>query len=153
MSNTRDWYWFLNTLVRIHVSCEDGADCFSYIEHVVRQGETPPLHVHMREDEIFHLLEGEFKFRLNEQEFTRMPGDVVFIPKGTPHTFLSLSPAGGRFFSVTRGEDFERFLRAMWRKAERDELPPPVAPTPGMIAELGAAAAANHMPVVGPPLM
>lgn len=152
MNTSGDWHWFLNTLVRIHVSCDDSADRISYIEHVVRTGESPPLHIHEREDEIFHLLEGEFKFRLNDQEFTRKPGDVVFIPKGTPHTFLSLSPSGGRFFSVTTGEDFERFLRAMWRRAERAELPLPTAPTPGMVEQLGAAAAAHRMPVIGPPL-
>lgn len=153
MNNTRDRYWFLNTLVRIHVSYEDGDDRISYIEHVVRQGESPPLHIHEREDEIFHLLEGEFRFRLNDQEFTRMPGDVVFIPKGASHTFLSLSSEGGRFFSVTTGEDFERFLRSMWRRAERAELPPPAAPTPEMIEALGKAAARHHMPVIGPPLV
>lgn len=152
MSTTNDWHWFLNTLVRIHVSCEDNADRISYIEHIVRQGESPPLHIHDREDEIFHLLEGEFKFRLNDEEFTRKPGDVVFIPKGAPHTFLSLSPAGGRFFSVTTGEDFERFMRGLWRIAERVELPTPGAPTTEAIEMLGKAAAVNHMHVVGPPL-
>lgn len=152
MNNNRDWHWFLNTLVRIHISCDDGSDHISYIEHIVRQGESPPLHIHEREDEIFHLLEGEFKFRLRDDEFTCGPGEVVFIPKGAPHTFLSLSPAGGRFFSVTTGEDFERFMRGLWRAAERAELPPPGASTPEAIEMLGKAAAANHMPVVGPPL-
>lgn len=152
MNTSHDWHWFLNTLVRIHVSSADGADRISYIEHIVRQGESPPLHIHEREDEIFHLLEGEFKFRLDNREFTRRPGDVVFIPKGAPHTFLSLSPSGGRFFSVTTGEDFERFLRAMWRPASKAELPDPVAPTPAMIEALGQAAAQHHMPVIGPPL-
>ncbi|MBK6832471.1 MAG: cupin domain-containing protein [Flavobacteriales bacterium] len=152
MNNTRDWHWFLNTLVRIHVSGDDGSDRISYIEHIVRQGESPPLHIHEREDEIFHLLEGEFKFRLRGDEFTCGPGEVVFIPKGAPHTFLSLSPAGGRFFSATTGEDFERFMRGLWRIAERAELPTPGAPTPEAIEALGKAAAAHHMPVVGPPL-
>jgi quercetin dioxygenase-like cupin family protein len=57
------YHWFLNTLVRIHVSCDEGTDNISYIEHHVRQGESPPLHIHEREDEIFHLIAGNFTFR------------------------------------------------------------------------------------------
>ncbi|HNO06615.1 MAG TPA: cupin domain-containing protein [Flavobacteriales bacterium] len=154
------YHWFLNTLVRVHVSCEEGTDNISYIEHHVRKGESPPLHnlsrafggTHEREDEIFHLVAGDFTFRQGDAEVKKVPGDVVFIPKGTPHTFRCDS-ATGHFFSITTGRDFEHFLRAMWRPAERDELPSPAAPTSADIEALGKAAAAHHMPVVEPPLM
>jgi len=154
------YHWFLNTLVHVHVSCEEGTDNISYIEHHVRKGESPPLHnlsrafggTHEREDEIFHLVAGDFTFRQGDAEVKKVPGDVVFIPKGTPHTFRCDS-ATGHFFSITTGRDFEHFLRAMWRPAERDELPSPAAPTSADIEALGKAAAAHHMPVVEPPLM
>lgn len=145
------YHWFLNTLVRVHVSCDEGSDRISYIEHHVRQGESPPLHIHEREDEIFHLLAGEFTFRQGDEEVKKGPGDVIFIPKGVPHTFRCDS-ATGHFFSITTGRDFELFLRAMWRPAERDELPTPAVPSPADIEALGKSAAAHHMPVVGPPL-
>lgn len=151
MTTPGDWHWFLNTLVRVHVSCDDGSDRISYIEHIVRKGESPPLHIHEREDEIFHVLEGEFKFRQGESEFVRGEGSVVLIPKGTPHTFLCLSQRG-HLFSITTGRDFELFLRAMWRPATKAELPEPIAPTPAMIEALGQAAAQHRMPVIGPPL-
>jgi quercetin dioxygenase-like cupin family protein len=146
------YHWFLNTLVRVHISCDEGTDHISYIEHRVRKGESPPLHIHEREDEIFHLLEGEFTFRMGDDLHRKRPGDVVFIPKGTPHTFRCDS-ATGHCFSITTGRDFELFLRAMWRPAERAELPVPSAPSPADIEALGKAAAAHHMPVVGPPLV
>ncbi len=145
------FHWFLNTLVRVHVSCDEGTDHIAYIEHHVRQGESPPLHIHECEDEIFHLLEGDFAFRSSDTEEEKGPGDVVFIPKGTPHTFRCDSTIG-HFFSITSGRDFELFLRAMRRPAERAELPSPAAPSPADIEALGKAAAAHHMPVVGPPL-
>lgn len=146
------YHWFLNTLVRVHVSCDEGSDHISYIEHHVRQGESPPLHIHEREDEIFHLLAGEFTFKHGDAEVKKGPGDVIFIPQGTPHTFRCDS-ATGHFFSITTGRDFEIFLRSMWRSAERAELPPPVAPSPADIEALVKAAADHRMPVVGPPLM
>lgn len=145
------YHWFLNTLVRVHVSCSEGTDHISYIEHHVRQGESPPLHIHEREDEIFHLIAGEFTFRKGDAETNGKPGDVVFIPKGTPHSFRCDS-ATGHFFSVTTGCDFELFLRDVWRPADRAELPVPTAPSPADIEALGKAAAAHHMPVVGPPM-
>jgi quercetin dioxygenase-like cupin family protein len=145
------YHWFLNTLVRVHVSCDEGTDNISYIEHHVRQGESPPLHIHEREDEIFHLLAGSFTFRQGETDVRKGPGDVIFIPKGTPHTFRCDS-ATGHFFSITTGRDFELFLRALWRPAERGELPTPAAPTPAQIDGLVKVAAVHHMPVVGPPL-
>ena len=145
------YHWFLNTLVRVHVSCDEGTDNISYIEHHVRQGESPPLHIHEREDEIFHLLEGNFTFRQGDADVRKGPGDVIFIPKGTPHTFRCDS-ATGHFFSITTGRDFELFLRALWRPAERGELPTPAAPTPAQIDGLVKVAAVHHMPVVGPPL-
>lgn len=151
MATPGDWHWFLNTLVRIHVSCEDGADGISYIEHHVRKGESPPLHKHEREDEIFHVLGGEFRFKQGGAEFVRGPGDVVLIPKGAPHSFLCLSERG-HLFSVTTGRDFELFLRAMWRPATKAELPEPIAPTPQVIEALVSAAARHHMPVIGPPM-
>lgn len=145
------YYWFLNTLVRVHVSCDEGSNNISYIEHHVRQGESPPLHIHEREDEIFHVLTGNFIFRQGSADLKKGPGDVVFIPKGTPHTFRCDSTTG-HLFSITTGRDFELFLRAMWRPAERAELPTPVAPSPADIDTLVKAAAEHHMPVVGPPL-
>lgn len=151
MTTPGNWHWFLNTLVRVHVSCDDGSDRISYIEHIVRKGESPPLHIHECEDEIFHVLEGEFKFHQGGSEFVRGAGSVVLIPKGTPHTFLCLSERG-HLFSVTTGRDFELFLRAMWRPATKAELPEPIAPTPSMIEALGQAAAQHRMPVIGPPL-
>ena len=54
--------WFLNTRVTIRVSYTDGADGISVLEHWAPHGDSPPLHVHEHEDEIFHILEGAFRF-------------------------------------------------------------------------------------------
>ncbi len=144
-------HWFRNILVRVHVSCDEGSDHISYIGHRVRKGGSPPLRIHERKDEIFHPITGEFTFRKGDAEVRKGRGDVVFVPKGTPHTFRC-DPATGHLFGSTTGRDFDLFLRAIWRPAERAELPPPVVPLPADIEALGKAADAHHMPVVGPPL-
>jgi hypothetical protein len=51
------------------------------------------------------------------------------------------------------GGEFERFVRAVSRPAERPELPPPAgAPSPDAIQALKTAAAKFGIEFVGPPL-
>lgn len=54
--------WFLNTYVTICISSRDDSDGISVFEHRASQGDSPPLHIHHDEDEIFHVLEGEVRY-------------------------------------------------------------------------------------------
>ena len=72
--------------------------------------------------------------------------------KGVPHGFVVESPAGARCLVITRGGDFEGFVREMGRPATRPGLPAPVEPTPSMQTALGQVAAAHRIALVGQPL-
>ena len=61
----------------------------------VPPGEGPPLHVHRREDEIFHIVEGRFRIWCGDRTWDVEPGAVVFLPKGVPHTFRNAGPGVG----------------------------------------------------------
>ena len=78
--------WFLNTYVTIRVSAQDGSDGISVLEHRASQGDSPPLHIHHDEDEIFHVLEGEVRYRVGDQERLARAGETLLTPKGIPHT-------------------------------------------------------------------
>ena len=56
--------WFLDALVTIPVAHADGKDGVSVIEATAPYGDSPPLHVHRSEDEIFHVLEGELRLQV-----------------------------------------------------------------------------------------
>ena len=145
--------WFLNTRVTICVSQSDGQDGVSLLEHSVPGGDSPPLHIHHTEDEIFRVLEGEFRVHLGGEEFRVGPGDTFLAPKGIAHSYRAESPDGGRFLTVTVRGDFERFVRALGRPAEhagRPELAGP--PTPEAIEALTMGAAQHGIEIVGPPL-
>lgn len=145
--------WFLDSLVTIRVSTTDGQDGISILEHFVPYGSSPPLHFHRTEDEVFHVLEGEFRVRLKDQEHRLRAGDARLIPKGTPHTYRVESAHGGRCLAVTVGGDFERFVRDVSRPAERPELPPRGGPpSADAIQALRAKAAKFGIEFVGPPL-
>lgn len=51
-------------------------------------------HYHAEHDEIVLLLRGKGDLRLGDQSRELRRGDVVFIPRGTPHSFVS---TGGGF--------------------------------------------------------
>ena len=58
----------------------------------VARGVTP-LHVHRVEDEIFHVLEGEVRFQVADEELRVRAGETLLAPKGVRHTYLVESSA------------------------------------------------------------
>jgi quercetin dioxygenase-like cupin family protein len=145
--------WFQNSLVTIRVSVSDGQDGISILEHRVPHGFSPPLHVHHAEDEVMHVLEGEFRVQVRDQEHRLVAGDILLTPKGVPHTYRVESTPEGRCLAITVRGDFERFVRAVSRPAERPELPEPAGPPPAAAIQALQAAAAKHgIELVGPPL-
>jgi uncharacterized cupin superfamily protein len=83
--------WFQNSLVTIRVSTSDGKDGISVLEHRVSHGFSPPLHLHRMEDEVLHVLEGDFRLRVKDQEHRVGAGDVLLLPKCVPHTYRVVS--------------------------------------------------------------
>jgi mannose-6-phosphate isomerase-like protein (cupin superfamily) len=119
---------FLNTLVTVRVSHHGGEDGISVLERLAPHGDSPPLHVHRTEDEIFHVLEGELRVRAADTEVKIAAGETILAPKGVPHTYRVESREGARWLVITRRGDFERFVRALSGPAERSELPPAQGP-------------------------
>ena len=143
--------WFLNTYVTIRISSRDGSDGISVLEHRASQGDSPPLHIHHDEDEIFHVLEGEVRYRVRDQEHRASTGETLLTPKGIPHTYR-VESAEARMLTITRGE-FETFIRAFGRPAEWQGLPDPSGPpTPEQAEALARACRQFRIELVGPPL-
>lgn len=91
--------------------------------------------------------------KINDQQRRLAAGDALHTPKGVPHTFRVESVQGGRCLTITMRGDFERFVRAVSRPAERPELPAPAGPPSAeTIQALREAAAKNGIELVGPPL-
>jgi mannose-6-phosphate isomerase-like protein (cupin superfamily) len=78
-----------------------------------------PLHVHEHEDELFYVLEGEHVFQVGEREYRAGPGDLVFAPRGVPHSQRRVVPREGRTLVLTSPGGLEGFFREL-AQAERD---------------------------------
>lgn len=150
-TTTRD-LWFLDTLVRIPVSHEESADGLSVVDNTAARGDSPPLHVHSGEDEVFHVIEGELRLRIDQEERVVSAGETVLAPRGVPHTYLVTSDRA-RWLAVTRHGQFEGFVRALARPADASRLPERSGPpSPDQQAALEAMAREHGIQLVGPPL-
>lgn len=145
--------WFGNTRVSIRLASAAGADGLSVIEHWMPFGESPPLHVHHAEDEVFHVLAGTVRFRIaGRPDVVAEVGDTLIAPKGIPHQFRVETPEGARCLTIVRGPDFETMIRAASRPATGPALPEATAPTPEQVETLARLCAENRIEIVGPPL-
>jgi uncharacterized cupin superfamily protein len=122
-TDSEKYFWFLNSLTTIRVSAQAGENQLSVVEQRAPRGYSPLLHLHRAQDEIFHVLEGEFRIKVDDEEKRLKAGDILLIPKGTPHTFIIESLEDGRWLSITVGTDYENLVRALARPAERLEVP------------------------------
>ena len=66
---------------------EHGAQVSFFLSHN-RPGTGPKLHRHPYE-EIFIVQEGDVLFTLGDETIEAGPGDIVVVPAGAPHKFLS----------------------------------------------------------------
>ena len=149
---TPEQLWFLDTLVTVHVPHDQGEDGISVLGRLAPYGESPPLHLHQREDELFHVLEGELRVRVDDADIRIGAGESILAPKGVAHTYRVESPDGARWLVITRGGDFEGFVRAVSRPAAGRGLPPQGPPTPEQGEALAGAARQHGIEFVGPPL-
>ncbi len=152
MSDVDQWsLWFLNTHVIVRVSARDGSGGISILEHRASRGDSPPLHIHHNEDEIFHVLEGEVRYHVGDRERRARAGETLLAPKGIPHTYR-VESSEARMLTITRGE-FENFVRAFGQPAKREGLPEPSGPpTPEQAEPLAQACRQYGIELVGPPL-
>lgn len=122
---------------RILATGEQTGGAVSIWEEVVEPGWGPPLHVHHREDEVFHILEGAVRMWCGEEIFDAEPGAVVVLPRGVAHRFENVGDTQARMLVVCTPGGFDGFFRDL------DAIP-------GFTPEdIGAAAARHGLEFVG----
>lgn len=76
----------------------------------VPPGAETPLHLHRNEDEILHVLEGDFRFWCGEWERSAGAGATVVLPRGVVHAFRNVGKAPGRMLEIAAPGGFEKFF-------------------------------------------
>ena len=127
--------------VDLKVAAQDTGTALSIFEYTGRDKGGPPLHIHLVQDEVFYIVEGEYLFQVGEEKLRATAGDTVFAPRQVPHTFAQVSAEGRMFYLYQPAGSMEAFFR------ESGELKGP--PTP---AQAEALFARHECKIVGPPL-
>lgn len=125
----------------IKVSKKDTGSQLSVLEYTGNEKAGPPLHIHFHQDEIFCITEGEYRFVAGDEQIIAKPGDMVFLPRNIPHTWIQLTEKGRHTYLLQPAGSFEEFLR------ELQSLTKP--PTE---EELQKIHLRHGMKVLGPPL-
>ena len=71
----------------------------------------PALHTHHRDDELWVVLEGDFRFKTGGAILPASTGGMAFGPRGTPHAFQNLGDVPGRLLVVTTPSGLEGFFQ------------------------------------------
>jgi quercetin dioxygenase-like cupin family protein len=147
-ATTPDLIWFIDGLVRVHLSGDDTAGRLALIEMKAPREHMPPLHVHRAEDETFVVLDGELTLYVGNAVHTLRLGDVANAPMHVPHTFRVESETA-RWLVACSPAGFERFVAEVGEPAPEAVLPAaPVLPEPARFAEICEAFAIE---LLGPP--
>jgi quercetin dioxygenase-like cupin family protein len=126
----------------LKASAETTNGALTAFENIIVPGQGPGLHLHVREDEMYYVLDGELAIQAGDQRFDAGAGAFVFIPRGTPHCLANLADDPARVLVLFTPAGMERFFQA------HAALPPgPVDP-----ATLREIAGAAWMEPLGPPL-
>lgn len=132
-----------SSLNDIKVSSKDTNGDLTIFEYTGNDKGGPPLHIHLKQDEIFYIVEGEYLVQVGEEKFYVKSGDTIFAPKLVPHTFAQLTDKGKMFYLFQPSGKMEDFFR----KASKNSIQEP------QTAEAGAKLFADHdLKIVGPPL-
>jgi quercetin dioxygenase-like cupin family protein len=120
-----DRRWWMGCLATIKLTGAETGGRFSLIDCVL-PGQVPvPGHIHTAQDETFYVLEGELTFRIDGQSRIARAGDVLFIPRGTPHEFSASSTTPARFLFIHSPGGLDEFVCVSSEAAPSATLPPP----------------------------
>jgi mannose-6-phosphate isomerase-like protein (cupin superfamily) len=83
---------------------EQTGGALGLFRQAIAPGSGPPTHLHRAEEEFFYVVSGEFRFRLGDRIVDAPAQSVVFVPRGTAHTFQNVGTEPGVLFEgVTPG--------------------------------------------------
>jgi quercetin dioxygenase-like cupin family protein len=139
------WWWF-GGLAVIKLAGEQTEGRFSLIELLRPPDLEVPLHVHSREDELFHVLEGTISYRIGDTRILASAGHTVLAPKGIPHGFTVTSRDPAHYLVVYSPAGFEGFIRESSQPAQALSLPPPPdgPPDAAMLQRMGSLMATKY---------
>ena len=136
-------------MIKILVPQQATQNTYSIFEETVPPLGGPPPHTHT-DEEVFHILEGEFEFVLNDltNPFKATSGSVVHIPSGALHTFKNVGKTIGKMVVIITPGDLEQYFRQIGIPVEQLDQKPDLSKEPDL-SKLDPSKAFELAPVHG----
>ncbi len=125
----------------LKISSKDTDGQLSVFEYTGLGKVGPSFHVHFKQDEIFTVTEGEYRFVVGNETKLLKAGDTIFLPRNIPHTWIQTSETGKMIYFLQPAGKMEEFFTIMNGFKERPSQ-----------EEIDKIHAAHDMKVIGPPL-
>lgn len=125
----------------LKISSKDTNGQLSVFEYTGLGKVGPSFHIHFKQDEIFTVIEGEYRFLVGTETHILKAGQTIFLPRNIPHTWIQLTDKGKMIYFLQPAGKMEEFFSYMNKLKERPSQ-----------AEMDRIHAAHDMKVVGPPL-
>jgi mannose-6-phosphate isomerase-like protein (cupin superfamily) len=100
----------LGDVITIKAATRQTNGSLTVMELVIGPKKGPALHTHLREDELWYVLDGDFRFKAGDAMLRVSTGGMAFGPRGTPHAFQNIGEAPGRLLVITTPSGLERFF-------------------------------------------
>lgn len=125
----------------LKISGKDTNGALSVFEYEGLGKVGPMLHIHFKQDEIFCVTEGKYRFVVGEETHELSAGQTIFLPRNIPHTWIQLSDKGRMIYMLQPAGKMEEFFSLMNNLKTRPSK-----------EEMDKIHAAHDMKVVGEPL-
>jgi quercetin dioxygenase-like cupin family protein len=117
--------WIVGDTMTLKATGESTGGQLVLLENLTAPGGGPPPHVHTREDEFFHVLDGTFEIRIGDDVHRAGPGGFAYVPRGTLHNFRNVADTPSRILIGFTPAGMEGFFREAGRPALDDGPAPP----------------------------
>jgi mannose-6-phosphate isomerase-like protein (cupin superfamily) len=106
------------------MTAADTAGAYTLFEAIEPPGSGAELHRHFTYDETHIFCEGHYECQLGEKMLKLGPGDMMFAPRGTPHSFKCIGPETGRELAISSpGGIFDAFVDELVRSTTESASP------------------------------
>lgn len=114
--------FYMGSLMSVLASTEATGGAFTLLEYRSRPGNEPPPHLHVGQDELLYILEGEIEAYTRDAVTTVSAGQSLFLPRDQAHAWYVNTP-GLRMLIVTNPAGLDHYFAAMAEPATSMVLP------------------------------
>lgn len=118
-------YWGPGELMTFLITGEETQGAYFLSEIAVAPGGGAPPHIHHREDESFHLLEGALTIQVGGDTIAASPGDLVYLPREIAHSFKNTGGGIARALVLSTPAGLEGYFAEVFEPATDRSVPAP----------------------------